>query len=119
MSFRVPEKFRVRTGPLASTAATGNAGAFDIRLPHSQRLFCIASDGDGWEHVSVSRSDRCPTWEEMSMVKSMFWHSEDRVVQFHPPESEHINNHTNCLHLWRPVGVEMPSPPTWMVGVKA
>lgn len=37
MSFRVPEKFRVRTGPLASTAATGNAGAFDIRLPHSQR----------------------------------------------------------------------------------
>ena len=38
MSFRVPEKFRVRTGPLASTAAIGNAGAFDIRLPHSQRL---------------------------------------------------------------------------------
>jgi hypothetical protein len=37
MSFRVPEKFRIRTGPLASTAATGNAGAFDIRLPHSQR----------------------------------------------------------------------------------
>ena len=37
MSFRVPEKFRVRTGPLASTAAIGNAGAFDIRLPHSQR----------------------------------------------------------------------------------
>ena len=67
----------------------------------------------------MSRSDRCPTWEEMSMVKSMFWHIEDRVVQFHPPESEHINNHTNCLHLWRPVGVEMPSPPTWMVGVKA
>ena len=25
MSFRVPEKFRVRTGPLASTAAIGNA----------------------------------------------------------------------------------------------
>jgi len=37
MSFRVPEKFRIRTGPLASTAAIGNAGAFDIRLPHSQR----------------------------------------------------------------------------------
>ena len=67
----------------------------------------------------MSRSDRCPTWEEMSMVKSMFWNSEDRVVQFHPPESEHINNHANCLHLWRPVGVEIPAPPAWMVGVKA
>lgn len=43
MSFRVPEKFRVRTGPLASTAAIGNAGAFDIRLPHVS-LFAVDED---------------------------------------------------------------------------
>ena len=47
MSFRVPEKFRIRTGPLASTAAIGNAGAFDIRLPHSQS--CSASHRTGMD----------------------------------------------------------------------
>lgn len=118
MSFRVPEKFRIRTGPMGSSPAIGNAGAFDLRLPRSQRLFAIASDAAGWEHVSVSRSDRCPTWEEMCQVKAIFWDEEDCVVQYHPRESQHINNHDYCLHLWRPVGVPMLTPPGWMVGVK-
>ena len=33
----------------------------------------IASWGGGWEHVSVSLARRCPTWEEMCMVKDIFW----------------------------------------------
>lgn len=81
MTFRVPEKYRVRMGNLASTAEFGNNGAFIVRLEHHQMVTVIASDGLGWEHVSVSRRDRCPTWGEMCQVKDLFWGSQDCVVQ--------------------------------------
>lgn len=117
MSFCVPEKFRIVSGPLASDAGFGNNGAFWVMLRHSQKVFVIASDMMGWEHVSVSRKDRVPTWDEMCQVKALFWGEEDCVVQFHPPESDYVNNHPFCLHLWRPVDVEFPRPPSVMVGV--
>lgn len=118
MTFKVPEKFRIKTGALASDDSLGNNGAFWLMLRHSQKVFAIASDMMGWEHVSVSRKDRVPTWDEMCQVKALFWGDEDCVVQFHPPKSEYVNNHPFCLHLWRPVGSEFPLPPSIMVGFK-
>lgn len=121
MTMRVPEHCRVRTGRFASDARFGCNGAFFVpnRLSRAGPPFkVIASDGGGWEHVSVSLPHRCPTWEEMAFVKSMFWTDEDCVVQFHPPRSEYVNNHPYCLHLWRQVGAEFPMPPALMVGFK-
>ncbi len=117
--FRVPEHRRVTTGIAASSAADGNNGCFIIK--HGDvRLFVIASDGGGWEHVSVTIPgvNRCPTWEEMCRVVAAFWDKDDCIVQFHPPKSEHVNNHPYCLHLWRPIGHNIPTPPTMMVGIK-
>lgn len=124
MTFHVPNKYRIRTGRLASTDAIGNAGAFFVPNPFRREvpLTVIASDGSdgqqdlGWEHVSVSLPDRCPTWREMSLIKSLFWDPSDCVVQFHPPESDYVNNHSFCLHLWRPTMADLPRPPAWMVG---
>ncbi len=116
MGFCVPERFRVRDGRLGSDAGFGNNGAFDVKLHRGQQVFVIASDRMGWQHVSVSRRDRCPTWDEMCQVKALFWDADDCVVQYHPPEAEYVNNHPFCLHLWRPVGVEFPTPPSIMVG---
>ena len=118
MTFQVPEKFRVHDGQMASNAAFGNNGAFILKLKHGQTLFAIASDQWGWEHVSVSRRDRCPTWDEMCQVKALFWDGDDCVIQYHPPESEYVNNHPNCLHLWRKVDAAFPLPPSIMVGIK-
>ncbi len=81
-------------------------------------LRVIASNGEGWEHVSVSLEDRLPTWPEMCHIKGLFWDDEDCVVQFHPPKSEYVNCHPNCLHLWRKIGSEFETPPAWMVGPK-
>ena len=53
----------------------------------------------------------------MCFVKTVFWDREDCVVQFHPPESEYVNDHPFCLHLWRPVGVVIARPPALTVGV--
>ena len=36
---------------------------------------------------------------------------DERVMQFHPPKSEYINNYPYCLHLWKPVDTEIPHPP--------
>lgn len=125
MSFSVPNKYRMRTGLLGTDDSIGNCGVFFIPNPHrkSLPLKVIASDGfdedgeHGWEHVSVSYHDRCPTWEEMCIVKSYFWDDEDAVMQVHPPRSTWVNNHPFCLHLWRPTGgVVVPLPPQWMVG---
>ena len=116
MTFHVPNKFRIREGRYGSDESYGNNGAFDVRLKHKQIVQVIAGDGLGWEHVSVSRQDRCPTWDEMCQIKAMFWDEEDCVVQYHPPKSDYVNIHKNCLHLWRPTDGELPRPPKIMIG---
>ena len=114
---RVPEHCRIRTGPSASDERFGNNGAFYVPLKaNKQRVLVIASDEGGWEHVSVSRQDRCPTWAEMCEVKDLFFGPDEWVMQFHPARSDYVNYHPYCLHLWRPVGQQMPTPPAWMVG---
>lgn len=76
---------------------SGN-GAFKVYI-NGRSFFCIASNGGGWEHVSVSPCNRKratpPTWAD----------------QFHPPRSEYVNIHPYCLHLWRPTSQDMPRPP--------
>jgi hypothetical protein len=130
MTFHVPHKFRVRTGVLGSDDSYGNNGAFFVPNREGRRhalstrehsavpLKVIASDGEGWEHVSVSLPTRCPTWAEMAFIKSLFWDGADCVVQFHPPETEYVNNHPFCLHLWKPTGHQIPTPPSLLVGYK-
>ncbi|RZG74996.1 hypothetical protein EXE10_20410 [Acinetobacter sp. WCHAc060033] len=116
--FKVPEKFRIKNGLLGSEASIGNNGAFWVKT--KKHVFTvIAIDQMGWEHVSVSLPTRCPTWEEMCFIKSLFWSDDACVIQYHPAKSEYVNNHPNCLHLWRPVFDTMPVPPSQMVGVKS
>ena len=118
MAFKVPEKYRIRTGLFGSTNEHGNNGHFNITSLKLKRILkVVASDGDGWEHVSVSLHDRCPTWDEMSTVRNMFWGPDDLVVQLHPTHDQYVNNHEYTLHLWRKKDtnnfVEMP--PKYMV----
>ena len=79
----------------------------------------IASVGEGWDHVSASRADRCPSWEEMEQIKRLFFKDDETAMQLHVPPAEHISFHPNCLHLWRPTRESIPTPPAWMVGPKA
>jgi hypothetical protein len=123
MTFHVPNEARVRKGPLGSDDSFGNNGAFKITLKSGVVGYVIASDEGppkelAWEHVSFSLKDRNPTWDEMCELKSIFWDEEDCVVQYHPAKSDYVNIHQYCLHLWRPVGVNILTPPSIMVGPK-
>lgn len=98
-----------------------DGGVAEAHLASSKKrqpAMVIFSNGGGWDHVSVSFKHRCPTWEEMCEIKSMFFHPEEVCVQYHPSEREYVNNHPYCLHLWRFQQPGMPMPPAWMVGVK-
>jgi hypothetical protein len=121
MAFKVPEQFRLRNcGTYSTDARHGNNGAFQVHtLRFPKTVFnVIASDGGGWEHVSVSLmgARRCPAWDEMCFIKSLFWGPDDCVIQFHPPESEYVNHHPYCLHLWRKSGTNAETPPACYVG---
>lgn len=102
---------------MGSDDSYGNNGMFIIPY-HSYEFTVVASDGEGWEHVSVSLKNRCPNWGEMSYIKSLFWSVNECVVEFHPPASEYVNNHENCLHMWKQVGKEWAMPPSILVGIK-
>lgn len=115
---------RKRSGPYATTDGERD-GAFYIARGRVNFII-IASQGDDsipWEHVSaramdIKGNERVPTWEEMCWIKGLFWEREECVVQYHPPESEYVNNHPHVLHLWKPLGLDLPRPPSIAVGIR-
>jgi len=52
----------------------------------------------------------------MAYIKKLFFRDDETAMELHVPASDHISDHDNCLHLWRPQEVEIPRPPSWMVG---
>lgn len=94
-----------------------DGGSYSIPF-EGRLLLVIASNGQLWEHVSVSLKNRCPNWREMCFVKDFFWEPEEIVMQLHPPKSQHVNMHPYCLHLWRPIGIDIPAPPPILIGFK-
>ena len=141
--FKVPEEYRVKNSKnpaFNTTEADGNNGMFSLKKQirgkgsglrdkfgrsknpgpvHTVLYLCTASDGLGWEHVSVSlpADGRLATWEEMCQIKDLFWGEEDMVVQYHPAREDYVDN-ASVLHLWRSTDQEMPKPPSIMVGLK-
>ena len=123
--FHVINKYREREHPqLKSDDSYGNNGFFIIpyQKPNGLQYRVQASDGMGWEHISVSialpgrQALRCPTWGEMCYIKKLFWDEEDCVIQYHPAKSEYVNRHPYVLHLWRPIDQVIPIPEKIMVG---
>lgn len=109
----IKANYRLR---IVSSGEDGFAAYINHPCYKPTAIAVIASWGGGWEHVSVSLARRCPTWEEMCMVKDIFWGEEECVVQFQPPRSEYVNRHPYCLHLWKKIGEEYETPPKEYVG---
>jgi hypothetical protein len=123
MRSRLPEKLqagRVREGYWGTTDSD-LMGMFFVMGPRGVKLKIMSSGVDheyNWEHVSVSIEWRTPNWAEMCFVKDLFWDEDECVVQYHPPRSEYVNHHPNCLHLWKPLAATLPTPPSVLVGPK-
>lgn len=98
-------------------AGDETCGAFLVPSPidHFPMRVVASSDG-GWDHVSVSRPNRCPNWPEMDHVKRLFFCDDEPAMQLHVPPADNISYHPHCLHLWRPQDQEIPRPPAIFVG---
>ena len=89
-----------------------------MAIPYkSNTIIVVFCDGKetGWDHVSVSLRNRCPNWEEMSLVKNIFWDEDETVVQFHPKKQEYVNFHPYCLHMWKRVDKDIELPPRILI----
>ncbi len=66
-------------------------------------------DGRDWMHISVSRKDRIPSYDDLKFVKNTF--AEKRFgYQVFPPPGDNVNIHDFCLHVWVPLTGEPPMP---------
>ena len=52
------------------------------------------------KHLSVSRKNRYPTWDEIVLVKEKFM-GDINVAMILPRKEDYINIHENCFHLWQ------------------
>ena len=120
MRKRVPaelEKGRILVGKWGSDPQDGFNGAFELGILHIISSTGVHPAAAGWEHVSVSVVDRCPTWEEMCIVKQLCWADTETVIQFHPKASEYVSHHPYTLHMWKHKGGHT-LPPSMLVGPK-
>jgi hypothetical protein len=120
-NLRLLDHFRIRSGLEMWNGWAGDETCGAFAFPScidKQPLRVIASSGEGWDHVSVSRQNRMPNWPEMEQVAALFFKDNETAMQLHVPKSQHVNNHPYCLHWWRPTDAEIPTPPAVFVGYK-
>lgn len=60
----------------------------------------VESDGKRWLHVSLSRKNRMPSYEDLQQAKWTFIGADNYAVQVFPPADKHVNIHPYCLHLF-------------------
>ena len=107
------DKYRERDAENRLYGVPGDSGNGCFRVfVNGRSFYVIASNGGGWDHVSVTMKNgkRCPTWDEMCAIKDMFFLPEECVLQYHPSKKDYVNIHPYCLHLWRPQNQQIPTP---------
>lgn len=67
------------------------------------RSISLLENKEWWIHVSVSRPDRLPTWEEMNKVRNEFIGEDVEAYHVCPRKQDYVNVAVYCLHLWAPV----------------
>ena len=73
----------------------------------------------GWEHLSVSMPNKTPSWDQMCVMKDIFWNEDEACVEYHPKKEDYVNNHQHCLHIWKPTNETLPLPPSILVGFRS
>lgn len=68
-----------------------------------------SGDMSDWLHASISRPNRMPAYEDLTMLHRAVW-PDGWAYQVFAPPSKHINIHNFVLHLWgKPDGsIQLP-----------
>lgn len=60
----------------------------------------VEKDGKLWLHVSVSRPDRLPSYDDLCFVKKHWIGDDKEAYQVFARREKHVNIDPHCLHLW-------------------
>ncbi len=60
----------------------------------------VHEDDRRWAHASLSKKGQLPTWQDLKVVKNLFFGPDKLVMQVLPPQDEYVNLHETTLHLW-------------------
>lgn len=58
----------------------------------------VANEPDGW-HLSISRADRDPTWNEIATARYRLLGDIEEMAMHLPPLAEYVNVHKFTFHL--------------------
>lgn len=95
-------KYRM-PNPITGKMGDEHNGIFQLRLEGSSLWFTVvATDNNGWDHVSIFTSERCPHFKELEQIKQLFFQAPKLAVPMYFFLDEHIDMHPNYLHLWGP-----------------
>ena len=76
-----------------------------IRCWKYKGLMVMASaakyDGQEWLHISFSRRNRIPDYDDIQLVKNNFIGEDRKAIMVWPEKSHYVNQHKYCLHLWQ------------------
>lgn len=51
-------------------------------------------------------------------MKDIFWNEDEVCMQLHPKKEDYVDNMSYCLHIWKSIDKEIPTPPSIMVGFR-
>lgn len=83
-------------------ASAGADGATYDSIDGLRVLMSVAVELDGkrWLHVSCSRQNRLPSWNDLRRVKDLFIGTSRAAIQVLPKQEKHVNIHPRVLHLF-------------------
>lgn len=58
----------------------------------------VGNEPDGW-HISISRKDRDPSWDEIATARYRLLPHVEEMVMFLPPLRDYVNIDEHCFHL--------------------
>lgn len=97
------------------------ANSFILPTADNKYLKTTMYVNDTWQMVSAQlidkwgqKQDEYPTWDEMCLVKDMYFNPNDAAIQF-MTEFPNVDSHTLCI--WRPLTLDLPRPDSRMVGM--
>lgn len=74
----------------------------------SKCVVTVSKDAGKW-HLSISRKDRLPNYDEIKYARYAYLPEDIVVAQLFPPKEDLVNLHQFCLHLWELVPEELPA----------
>ena len=60
----------------------------------------VGANGSPRWHLSISHPARLPSYEELKAARYKFLPDDIYVAQIFPPQSEFVNLHPYCIHLY-------------------